>query len=150
MVECRDGDTGQQFTMGSDGLLTPVSSKTLAVGAGAAGNALQLTEKGDALRFTMDKASGNLRFAGGCAQSGACGHGNFTCLDSHCGNGRGGDCQGGAELFACCPPQACQCNQMWAVAPVKGAHGVFTITNGGAAAGKPDCHRTQGCLAVCA
>lgn len=68
---------------------------------------------------------------------------------------RAGDCLGGAELYACCAPHACACNQEWSVKAVlredgsAATGGTVTLTNGGAAVGKPNCHRAQGCLAVC-
>jgi hypothetical protein len=136
---------------------------------------------------------GNLYFTGGCAESGACGHGNTTCLDSKCDNKRGGDCRGGIELYSCCVPAShCACNQEWVVKPDSSGKGcplslslslslscslcppvhtlassinltsqfiagvlcvpgkgIVMVTNGGAAAGKPNCHRTQNCLTVC-
>ena len=94
--------------------------------------------------------------------------GKPICLDSRCGNARPGDCgAGGIETYPCCsqaqaaPPsaaQACACNQMWRLLPVAAARNgagpedeakAVTVTNGRADAGAPDCHRTQGCLAVC-
>jgi hypothetical protein len=152
MAACKAGDKSQEFVLRADGVLTSAVSPTLALGT-TGGTSLVLTRKDAGLKFTAE-TNGNLRFDGGCAHSGTCGNGNFTCLDSKCGNGKSGDCYGSIELYACCVPVShCACNQQWKIAPILGGAvsvgGTVTITNGAAATGKPDCHRTQGCLAVC-
>ena len=153
MSACKAGDKAQEFVMAADGVLTSVVSPALALGT-TGGTSLVLTAKAHGLKFTA-AANGNLRFEGGCAPGGACGSGNSTCLDAKCGNTKSGDCLGSIELFACCNPAShCACNQEWKVTPVLGAPAkaerTVTVTNGAAGPGKPDCHRAQGCLAVCA
>ena len=144
MVACnaRD-DATQQFILDpAAGTLASAANKRLYLGA-IDGSSLHLTAKGTALRFNIS-ADGALNYESELRVLPG-----TTCLDSHCGNGHAGDCRNGAELFKCCAIGACQCNQQWTLQAVTGKLGVFAVVNGGAKAGKPDCHRTQGCLAAC-
>ena len=72
--------------MDAEGVITSVASPSLALGAtGASLNHFVLTAKsGASLKFRVTP-NGNLGVKGGCAQAGACGSGNMTCLDSRCG-----------------------------------------------------------------
>ena len=86
MAPCKAGAKGQEFTMDAEGVITSAASPSLALGAtGASLNHFVLTAKsGASLKFRVTP-NGNLGVKGGCAQAGACGSGNMTCLDSHCG-----------------------------------------------------------------
>ena len=86
MAPCKAGAKGQEFTMDAEGVITSAASPSLALGAtGASLNHFVLTAKsGASLKFLVTP-NGNLGVKGGCAQAGACGSGNMTCLDSHCG-----------------------------------------------------------------
>ena len=83
MTPCKAGEKGQEFIMDADGVLTSAANPSLALGT-TGGRSLVLTTKSKALRFALDEEL-HLRFLGGCARTGACGRGNFTCLDSKCG-----------------------------------------------------------------
>lgn len=83
MAPCQAGAKSQEFTMDAEGTLATVISPDLVLGT-TGRRTLVLTKKSNALRFTMAE-NGNLRFQGGCAANGSCGSGNWTCLDSKCG-----------------------------------------------------------------